>query len=80
MLVLSLFLLNTHPKIQKELIVMEDKNNNIESEMESLNISNLDLENLDVEELEHRLELATALPMADCWYNCGTNCGANKSG
>jgi hypothetical protein len=55
---------------------MEDKNNNIESEMESLNISNLDFENLDVEELEHRLELATALPTSDCWANA---CGVNKS-
>ncbi|HYV23431.1 MAG TPA: hypothetical protein VEN31_12345 [Candidatus Bathyarchaeia archaeon] len=40
-------------------------------EVESLNAATL-----DVEELEHRLELASALPTADCWANiCGINIG-----
>jgi len=30
---------------------------------------------LDVEELERRLEMAVALPNADCWINV---CGLNK--
>jgi hypothetical protein len=40
-------------------------------EVESLNASRL-----DIAELEQRLELASALPTADCWVNaCGINFG-----
>ncbi|HYV23430.1 MAG TPA: hypothetical protein VEN31_12340 [Candidatus Bathyarchaeia archaeon] len=40
-------------------------------EVESLNANKL-----DVAELEQRLELASALPTADCWANiCGINFG-----
>lgn len=40
-------------------------------EVESLNAASL-----DVQELERRLELASALPNADCWVNvCGINTG-----
>jgi len=40
-------------------------------EVESLNAATL-----DVQELEHRLELASALPNADCWVNaCVINTG-----
>lgn len=44
-------------------------------EMESLN-----LDDLDIEELEHRVELASALPGLDCYINCncdGSNCDCN---
>ncbi|HLQ15127.1 MAG TPA: hypothetical protein VK256_04635 [Candidatus Eisenbacteria bacterium] len=37
-------------------------------------ISSLNAADLDVEELESRLEMAAAVPNADCWANaCGIN-------
>jgi hypothetical protein len=35
----------------------------------------LNADELDVEELEARLEMAAALPNADCWVNCTVNIG-----
>ncbi len=33
----------------------------------------LNIDDLDVAELERRLELAAALPNADCWVQCSAN-------
>lgn len=38
-------------------------------------IRSLNAADLDVEELESRLEMAAAVPNADCWVNCGLNIG-----
>jgi hypothetical protein len=38
-------------------------------------IRSLNAADLDVEELESRLEMAAAVPNADCWLNCGINIG-----
>ncbi len=38
-------------------------------------IRSLNAADLDVEELESRLEMAAAVPNADCWVNCGINIG-----
>jgi len=38
-------------------------------------VMHLNLADLDVQELEQRLELASAVPAADCWIN--NNCGEN---
>jgi len=35
----------------------------------------LNIDDLDVAELERRLELAAALPNADCWVECTINIG-----
>jgi hypothetical protein len=37
----------------------------------------LNMAELSVEELEHRLELASLAPTADCWSH--NNCGQNHS-
>lgn len=43
---------------------------------EAREISILNAADLDVEELESRLEMASAVPNADCWANaCGINTG-----
>jgi hypothetical protein len=51
---------------------MSDKKCEIEVEIESLN-----LDHLDVEELEHRLEMATAMPDPTVLDTCTTNCYIN---
>jgi hypothetical protein len=38
-------------------------------------IRSLNAADLDVEELESRLEMAAAVPNADCWVQCGINIG-----
>jgi hypothetical protein len=38
-------------------------------------IRSLNAADLDVEELESRLEMAAAVPNADCWLQCGINIG-----
>lgn len=45
-------------------------------EMESLNV-----DDLDIEELEHRLDLASALPIISDGWQCGTHftCRTNSS-
>jgi hypothetical protein len=45
---------------------------NIKKDLTS-EIKSLNLENLDVQELERRLELAVAIPTADCTTKCRTN-------
>jgi hypothetical protein len=41
---------------------------------EAIEIRSLNAADLDVEELESRLEMAAAVPNADCWANaCGIN-------
>ena len=37
--------------------------------LEGSEILNLNAADLDIEELESRLEMATAVPNADCWTN-----------
>jgi len=37
--------------------------------LEASEISSLNAADLDIEELESRLEMATAVPNADCWTN-----------
>jgi hypothetical protein len=51
---------------------MSDKKTEIEAEIKSLN-----LDNLDVEELEHRLEMAMAMPSPAATSNCNVNCYIN---
>jgi hypothetical protein len=42
---------------------------------DSLEIRSLNAADLDIEELESRLEMAAAVPNADCWVQCGINIG-----
>jgi hypothetical protein len=51
---------------------MSDKKCGIEMEIESLN-----LDHLDVDELEHRLEMATAMPDPNLGNQCGVDCYIN---
>jgi hypothetical protein len=43
-------------------------------------IESLNLDALDVEELEHRLELASASPVSECYINCGCDDYGNTGG
>jgi hypothetical protein len=43
--------------------------------LDSLEIRSLNAADLDIEELETRLEMAAAVPNADCWVQCGINIG-----